>query len=268
MCAAPAAHALDLTIQWDANTEPDLAGYKIYYKTGSSGPPYDGTHPKDSSLDSPIMLKTTDFPGANYIDPANPRPLFKITGLPDNQIYYLTMTAHDTEGLESDYAVEIRSDDADSDGLPDITENSGCTDPYDADTDDDGIIDGLEDANHNGGVDAGETDPCDIDTDNDGIQDGTESGYTTGHPTDTAGIFQPDLDPFTTTNPLNNDSNGDGLLDGEEDTNYNGRVDAGETDPGIYDGGIPTLNEWGMIIFMGLLLMSSMIIIRKQGKIT
>ena len=50
-------------------------------------------------------------------------------------------------------------DDSDGDGLPDYLESQGCTDPYDADTDDDGISDGVEDANHNGRVDPGELNP-------------------------------------------------------------------------------------------------------------
>ena len=37
--------------------------------------------------------------------------------------------------------------------------NSSITDPLDADTDNDGLIDGNEDLNHNGKVDTGETDP-------------------------------------------------------------------------------------------------------------
>jgi hypothetical protein len=123
--------------------------------------------------------------------------------------------------------------DSDNDGLPDNLENQICTDPNDADTDDDGILDGFEDVNHNGQQDEGETDPCNIDTDNDGIQDGTELGYTSGDigPDTNAGVFQPDLDPSTTTDPLDPDTDGDGLLDGQEDSNHNGRVDEGETDP-------------------------------------
>jgi subtilisin family serine protease len=123
--------------------------------------------------------------------------------------------------------------DSDGDGLPDMLEDSYCTDPNDADTDDDGILDGVEDANQNGLVDTNETDPCNIDTDGDGIQDGTELGYTDadiGSDTD-EGVFQPDLDPSTTTDPLDEDTDGDGLSDGEEDTNHNGRVDPGETNP-------------------------------------
>ena len=121
-----------------------------------------------------------------------------------------------------------------------MLEDSYCTDPNDADTDDDGILDGVEDANHNGLVDTGETDPCNIDSDGDGIQDGTELGISEpvtdpdgdgpllGTDTD---VFIPDADPATTTDPLNPDTDGDGLTDGEEDTNHNGRVDPGETDP-------------------------------------
>ena len=109
--------------------------------------------------------------------------------------------------------------DSDNDGLQDSLEESGCTDPNDADTDDDGILDGVEDANHNGVLDAGETDPCDPDTDNDGIQDGTESGLTeadVGSDTDLA-VFVPDADSSTTTNPLLADTDGDGVSDGDED---------------------------------------------------
>lgn len=121
--------------------------------------------------------------------------------------------------------------DYDDDGLINSLENEICTDPDDADTDDDGIPDGIEDSNQNGTVDTGETDPCDADTDGDGVQDGTESGVTEGHPTDTGAEFIPDADPSTTTDPLNPDSDGDGLLDGQEDFNYNGKWDNRESDP-------------------------------------
>ena len=38
-------------------------------------------------------------------------------------------------------------------------------------------------------------------------------------------------DPFTTTDPLDADSDNDGRKDGDEDRNHNGRIDPGETDP-------------------------------------
>ena len=102
---------------------------------------------------------------------------------------------------------------------------------FDADSDDDGIPDGSEDANNNGVVDSGETNPCLVDTDGDGIQDGTELGYTLadiGNNTDT-GVFIPDADSTTTTDPNNSDSDDDGYTDGQEDSNFNGSDDFGES---------------------------------------
>jgi hypothetical protein len=87
------------------------------------------------------------------------------------------------------------------------------------------------------------------DTDGDGIQDGTEQGYTLieiDEDTDT-GIFQPDLDPLTMTDPLKADTDGDGKTDGQEDINHNGRVDSGETDPNVYN--TPTEEEFPWELF-------------------
>ena len=151
------------------------------------------------------------------------------------------------------------NNDAVSDGLAVLFSPS-------TDNDNDGIKDEDEDANHNGIVDPNETDPYNIDTDGDGIQDGTELGYTLddiGPDTDT-NIFIPDADPETTTDPLDDDSDDDGWLDGQEDMNHNGRVDEGESDPNDTEDAIPTLTEWGMIIFMGLILLSSIVMIRRQ----
>lgn len=125
----------------------------------------------------------------------------------------------------------------DGDGVVDASE----TDPLDPDTDDDGLLDGSEDANQNGVVDVSETDPRDKDTDGDALQDGTESGLAapeamTG--TD-PGVFVPDSNPGSTTDPLDPDTDGDGAADGVEDANQNGRVDAGETDPNVFDGPPP-----------------------------
>ena len=136
-------------------------------------------------------------------------------------------------GYDVMYAATAKDSDGDGDGLTDTLENSLCTDPFDADTDDDGISDGEEDLNHNGIVDAGETSPCNVDSDGDGIQDGTEVGLTAadvGSDTD-LNIFVSDQDRFTVTDPTDYDSDGDGISDGLEDENFNGRVDARESDP-------------------------------------
>lgn len=49
--------------------------------------------------------------------------------------------------------------DSDGDGLKDRLERHTGTDPYDADTDDDGVKDGDEDKNHDGAHDPGESNP-------------------------------------------------------------------------------------------------------------
>ena len=46
-------------------------------------------------------------------------------------------------------------------------------------------------------------------------------------------MFQPDTDPATTTDPLNPDTDGGGVLDGNEDIDMDGFVDAGEIDPTV-----------------------------------
>ncbi len=125
--------------------------------------------------------------------------------------------------------------DSDGDGLSDALETVLGTNPFDGDTDDDGLLDGSEDANLNGVVDFNETSPLLFDTDGDGLSDGLESGLSSPQGPDTnGGIFMPDQDPSTTTNPLSPDTDNDGLPDGVEDTNRNGWAD-GESDPNLPD---------------------------------
>ena len=57
-------------------------------------------------------------------------------------------------------------------------------------------------------------------------------------------IFIEDLDPKTKTNPLKLDSDGDGINDGLEDSNHNGRVDPGETNPNSMAGDV---NDDGLV---------------------
>ena len=62
------------------------------------------------------------------------------------------------------------------------------------------------------------TDPTAADTDGDGISDGVEVNGSYGNPPQAS-------------DPRNNNTDGDQFDDGEEDTNFNGVVDANETDP-------------------------------------
>ncbi|MEK7704931.1 MAG: hypothetical protein AAB426_08225 [Myxococcota bacterium] len=127
--------------------------------------------------------------------------------------------------------------DHDGDGITTGVEDVSGTDPFDDDTDDDGLIDGAEDLDADGIADAGETDPQLVDSDSDGIQDGTERGLVAGATGTDLGVFIPDADPnpLTTTDPLDPDTDAGGFIDGAEDVNANGRVDAGEGDPNDYD---------------------------------
>jgi len=161
----------------------------------------------------------------------------KIVYTPDNGYVgtdAFTYTISDGNGGTATTTVTVTNGvlDSDGDGIPDDVEKATGTDPFDADTDDDGITDGNEDTNHNGKVDPGETDPRKADTDGDGVQDGTEIGLTVPQTKDTdTKIFIPDADPLTKTDPLNPDTDHGGVSDGDEDTNKNGRIDPGERDP-------------------------------------
>ncbi len=136
---------------------------------------------------------------------------------------------------------EVRPMDSDGDFKTNDGEMDTGTDPFDADSDDDGIIDGQElmwnvDSDLDGLINA-----LDWDSDDDGLPDGLEIGITLEqwHPdTDiSAGHFQPDADGGeTTTNHLNPDTDSGGVRDGDEDANRNGRYEPalGETDPNDY----------------------------------
>ena len=146
--------------------------------------------------------------------------------------------------------------DTDGDGLIDPVELMLGTDPQDADSDDDGLFDGVdptvkgrkgagfgEDEDLDGVISPWETDPADPDSDDDGLFDGTESGLTAARTPDTdlgAGTFVADADPGSNTDPRDPDSDDDGALDGVEDANGNGAVDPGEADP-LSDASVPTL---------------------------
>ena len=131
--------------------------------------------------------------------------------------------------------------DSDGDGLADDLEIKYHTDPSDADSDDDGVLDGDEiDWNKNSdGI--GEINALDHDSDNDGIFDGTEKGVTVDDLTNdtdlSKGHFIEDQDPNTNTSMIHKDTDSDRLNDGEEDKNRNGRIDVdlSETDPNFPD---------------------------------
>lgn len=70
-----------VTVAWDANTEPDIAGYIVYWGNGSRS--------YDRSVDVGNVTQYT------------------ITGLQDLQTYYFAVRAYNTEGLQSAYSAEV-----------------------------------------------------------------------------------------------------------------------------------------------------------------
>ena len=73
--------ASSLTLAWDPNTEPDLAGYKVYYGTGSG--------------DYDVVIDVGDV------------IQYTVWSLEPETRYYLTLTAYDTSWNESDFSWEV-----------------------------------------------------------------------------------------------------------------------------------------------------------------
>ena len=113
-------YAVDLTFQWSPNPESDqVVGYKIYYKTGFSGPPYDGNDAIEG--DSPINVTGQELGHPLY-------PEFTIRGLYDNETYFFAITAYDVNGFESDYSDELCYNSSD-DGCPELPASSARVSP-------------------------------------------------------------------------------------------------------------------------------------------
>lgn len=83
--ASPADSA-QVTLAWDPNTEADLAGYCVYFNSGTPGPPF--------NLFGCINLNELN-------DPNNPK--YRLGGIKPGY-YCFAVTAFDTEGNESDFS--------------------------------------------------------------------------------------------------------------------------------------------------------------------
>lgn len=94
---ATCAYGCEVTLQWNANVESDLLGYRVYYHPGASAPPYTGTDANEG--DSPILIYADDVTVDDTCS-------FSLSGLQENQIYFFVATAIDTQGNESSYSGE------------------------------------------------------------------------------------------------------------------------------------------------------------------
>jgi hypothetical protein len=90
--------AESIRLAWDENSEPDIAGYKIYYRTGSSGSRtkafYNGSGIEEGN--SPVNVPADED---QNLDPRFVE--VDLHGLNENQDYYFVVTAYNTSGLES-----------------------------------------------------------------------------------------------------------------------------------------------------------------------
>jgi len=90
-CFSPTpALSADLTLAWDPNTEEDLAGYRIYYRTADGDTDSDGDYDFIVDVGNQTECTVTDH-------------LELEEGLP----YYFSATAYDLAGNESDYSNEV-----------------------------------------------------------------------------------------------------------------------------------------------------------------
>jgi hypothetical protein len=163
MGAAADAIGADVTLAWDPNSEPDLAGYKLHYGTAS--------HAYTSTVD--VGKRTTT----------------NVPDLAEGLTYYFAVTAYNSSGASSGYSNEVSYRvpvvDTDGDGLSDVLEvGTYGTDHNLADTDGDGISDGQEVAlwglNWNADIDGdGVINLLDWDADGDGFSDGEEVAKST-----------------------------------------------------------------------------------------
>ena len=112
----PSSFSAEVKLAQDPNTESNLVGYKVYYKTGSSGEPYDGIGIDQGDSGFNILLD-------NLATPDNPS--VSLTGLQDNEFYYFVVTAVNSIGLESGYSSEVMYESSSTSVTYVITSSSG-----------------------------------------------------------------------------------------------------------------------------------------------
>jgi len=82
ICLSGKALSADITLAWDHNSEPDLAGYKLYI----------GNSPQNYTQFMDLGLTTQ----------------YTISGLIDGTVYFFTLTAYNQKGFESSFSNEVR----------------------------------------------------------------------------------------------------------------------------------------------------------------
>jgi len=88
-----------VTFEWEPVTSLDLAGYKIYYKTSSPGPLYDGKGLARGN--SKIVVPLSRVKNRND-------PELAVQGLRRDEAYHSAITAYGFKGNECRYSNEIQ----------------------------------------------------------------------------------------------------------------------------------------------------------------
>ncbi len=138
------------TLSWSAEGASSCTIPGVFFSGGEKAK---GGAALFSSLSKEIPLP--DLGGGDAVLPSAGN-----TGVAPTESTIYTITCTNEDGLSQSATAEIIfSLDADEDGYPDTLEILVGTKSNDPDSDDDGILDGLEDLNRNGLVDGNETDP-------------------------------------------------------------------------------------------------------------
>ena len=83
-----AAFPSTVSLQWDPSTDPDLAGYRVYYQANSSALPFAGSGAVEGA--APVNVSYSTSASISGLDPASS--------------YYFAVTAYNSSGVESAYS--------------------------------------------------------------------------------------------------------------------------------------------------------------------
>jgi hypothetical protein len=82
-CFVTSGYAIDITLTWTPNNEPNLAGYKVFYRQEDQS--YNYTNPYWETIDSTCTIYDLD----------------------ETKTYYFTVRAFSTEGFQSENSNEV-----------------------------------------------------------------------------------------------------------------------------------------------------------------
>lgn len=107
LLTAGLAQAMDVTLAWDPNSEPDLAGYRIYYSTTAFAS-------TDSVIPIPANRTMIDIP-LNATGFTKTAPVWTVRGVSDAATVYFAVTAYDNEvpSLQSTFSNVVTANYAD-----------------------------------------------------------------------------------------------------------------------------------------------------------